>query len=181
LFGGEHKYNRITGLLIYNVDFKQGEKSNIIIQGGYVDNYVPYNRLFIPSGTKNYRGCFFDNGFATMFLYDYAANYFVSAFLTHNFGKIFWKFKHSSPEFILNANLLWGDYNGKQNLHQNIDFRTPNKGYFETGILIDKLFVYRPIALGRGVFYRINENYSPMIFDRFSFLWMLGINLNKKK
>ena len=178
LFGGEYKYNRITGILTYNADLKRVGKSNIIIQGGYVDENVPYNRLFIPSGTKNHSGYHFDNGFATMFIYDYAANYFVSAFLTHNFGKIFWKFKHSSPELILKANLLWGDYTGKQNLHQNIDFRIPNKGYFEAGILLDKLFVYKVMTLGGGVFYRINENYSPQIFNRFTFLWTLGVNLN---
>ena len=176
LFGGQYKYNRITGLLTYNIDFKQFGKSSIILQGGYVDAKVPYNRLFIPSGTKNSQAFFFDNGFAAMHRYDYAANYFASAFLTHNFGKIFWKRKYSSPELILKANLLWGGYAGKANWHQNITYRTPNKGYFETGVLMDKLFTYSTIAFGGGVFYRINEHFSPRIFDRFAFVWTVGFN-----
>ena len=178
LFGGEYKYNRITGLLTYNTDFKQFGKSTVILQGGYVDADLPYNRLFIPSGTRNFKCFFFDNGFATMYLYDYMANYFVSAFLGHNFGKIFWKSKYSSPEFIVKGNLLWGDYTGKKELHQNIDYRIPRNGYFEAGILIDKLLTYNIIALGGGTFYRINENFSPKILDRFSFVWTVGINLN---
>jgi hypothetical protein len=48
---------------------------------------------------------------------------------------------------------MWGRLNNADN-HFNIPIKTPDKGYFESGFLVNNIFTNNFTGLGIGVFYR---------------------------
>jgi hypothetical protein len=73
-------------------------------------------------------------------------------------------------EFVMNA--IVGTLNNPE-LHKNIEFKTLEKGYYETGIEINKMWN----SIGIGAYYRFGPYSLPETADNFSVKVTARINL----
>ncbi len=84
---------------------------------------------------------------------EFLSNKYIAFYFTHDFGKLLYQSKHFKPEFAVatNVGFGWLDFS-KSNT--NIEYNTMEKGYYESGILINNLLNLRIYSLGIGGFYR---------------------------
>ena len=73
-----------------------------------------------------------------------------------------------SPMIVLCQNIGFGWL--RYNDHGEINFNTMEKGYFESGLMIDNLLSIKDIlAIGVGFFYRYGPYALPKQLDNFAF------------
>ena len=86
---------------------------------------------------------------------------FVALFLSHNFSGMLWQpnTPWCKPELTLVTNIGWGTM--KRDDMADYNFKTMEKGYFESGVIIEGLLAMPMMKLGGGIFYR----YGPYAFD----------------
>ena len=94
----------------------------------------------------------------------------------HTFLKPLFYSKISEPRISLFQSLGWGG----NILNETLQFKTFNKGYFESGINIENLlkvnyvnFAY--IGLGAGIFTKYGSSSSSNTFDNLAFKFNLSI------
>ena len=80
---------------------------------------------------------------------------FAALYLTHKFKGLFPNFEYFNPGFTVITNIAWGDLNNGN----NYNIKDLSKGYYESGLIIDKL--NDGLDIGIGIFYR----YGPYSFD----------------
>jgi hypothetical protein len=102
---------------------------------------------------------------------------FFSIHFRQDFGSLLFKTKKFQPEVVLTTSYGFGQLE-KPELHQNIEFNALEKGYFESGMLINYLFKQlNVIGYGVGVFYR----YGPYSFsnnsDNFAYKFTIMFKL----
>ena len=73
------------------------------------------------------------------------------------------KIKKFQPEFIITTSAGVGKLDHAE-LHQGVDFKTMEKGFYESGLIMNNLLKVSTSTLGVGVFYR----YGPYAFDKTS-------------
>ena len=90
---------------------------------------------------------------------EFLSNKYIAFYFMHDFGKLLYQGERFKPEFAFATNVAigWLDFTTS---HYNVDYKTMDKGYYESGILINRLLNLRLYTLGVGVFYR----YGPYTF-----------------
>ncbi|MDD4214735.1 MAG: DUF5686 family protein [Bacteroidales bacterium] len=166
LLGGQFNYDKLELALEKEFLIKHLGKTYLFLEAGYIWGEVPYTKLFKGKGSYTTSFVFyFRNTFQTMrideFLYD---RYFAFHF-RHSFGNYLFKGKKFRPEPNICQSILYGELSHKE-YHSGIDFKVPDKWYFESGLMFDnllrlKLFNLAYLKLGVGVFYR----YGAYAFD----------------
>jgi hypothetical protein len=91
---------------------------------------------------------------------EFFSNQYVALFLTHSFGNLLFKSVKFNPELNLLTNIAFGSMDYTEN-HHNIDFKTLEKGYFESGLMIRKLLNLQLYDIGIAALYR----YGPYGFN----------------
>jgi len=97
--------------------------------------------------------------------------------LKQDFGKLLFK-PHGKfqPEIALVHNLGFGTLIN-QEPHENISYKTFEKGYFEGGLLINNLIRLQLFRYGLGVMYRYGPYAYPETIDNFAFKLTLQFSL----
>ena len=157
---GDFSYNRFDFKLSKSVYYKYVGKSTLQLQAGYIDGNIPYCNLY--NGQGNYRSftIYAPNSFATMRMNEFLSNKFLSVYYSHNFGKLLFQSKFFQPDIVLATNFAIGSLNNKEN-HYYTQINTLEKGYYESGILLNDILDMKLYSIGAGVFYR----YGPYSFD----------------
>jgi len=171
--GGQFDYDKILFGIEHQFKWRGLGESAFRIEAGWINNVLPYSKLFAGSGIGGgFQILSIDNNFQTMDLYEFLSDRFVHFFFAHNFGAFLYHSKYSKPEISVVQNMGVG-YLTKVEPHQNIAIKTMEKGYLESGLVIDNLiripyinFAY--IGLGAGIYYRygayafstLNENFA---------------------
>ena len=93
---------------------------------------------------------------------------------SHNLGKKFFRGGGFKPEFSFHQNILFGDLTHNSYLI-NYHYQTPRTGYFETGLVINKLLDLKTIALGAGVFCNYGKYADVNFKNNFTFLWNFSL------
>jgi hypothetical protein len=178
-WNGDFDYLKFDLRVSNKFDLKSFGQSEISVLGGVIFGEVPYSLLYNSRGSStNGNWIMIDNHFQTMGLYEFASDQFFSLFFNHNFGNRFFRHKYSRPEFVAVSNLGYGSMRNPSN-HQGISFKTMEKGFFESGLMVNNLIRlnYIDIAyigLGAGVFYRYGSYQQPNQIDN----WAARININ---
>ena len=109
---------------------------------------VTYSYLFNSLGSSNRLGyVMIPNTFQTMRLYEFTSDQQINVLIQQNFGRIFHSKKpYFQPELIVTQGISYGSLNNPQN-HQGIGIKTLDKGYFETGLAINKLLRFKNLRL----------------------------------
>lgn len=151
--GGEYVYNRFDFKISKTFTTKYFGKTTVVAEAGLFDRSQPYVNLYNSLGSYRPFGLWSPNSFATMRIGEFSADRYAALFLTHNFGKLLFRSKHFNPVPILVTNVGVGSLRNPDD-HTNVDAKDFRKGYFESGLVIDKLLNMGVAGVGIGGFFR---------------------------
>jgi hypothetical protein len=164
LFDGEYAYDRVDAKIEKSFYMKYLGKTSFAFKGGLVDKPIPATDLFNGNGSYRFFTIFAANSFATMRMNEFLSDRYVALYFTHSFGKLLKRWKKFQPEFLISTNATFGWLKFDEN-HLNINYKTLDKGYYESGFLINNLLNVRVYSLGFGAFYRWGPYSYPLFKD----------------
>jgi len=183
VLNGELDYTKAAVRFNHSFKFKRLGKLSFRLEAGQVWGDVPYSYLFNARATKAGKlSVYVPDHFQTVGLYEFASSRTASLFLEHNFGNLLFKPTNISirPEIFVVQNISYGSL-GNAAAHKLLAFKTPEKGLFESGIMIKNIYrrslyslVY--IGIGGGVFYRYGYYALPKNADNWAFKWGFSIS-----
>jgi hypothetical protein len=86
-------------------------------------------------------------GFQTMGMNEFLSDRYAAVYVRHNFASLLYKSEHFSPGISLVTNVGFGSLQHPER-HRNIDFKTMEKGYYESGVLLNNLLKVNISSLG---------------------------------
>ena len=174
VFNGEFDFNKIAVRIEDFFYVKNLGETKIRLEGGYIDESLPYGLLFTGEGSyeKNWP-VLMRNYFQTAAPYEFLSDRYVHLHFSHNFGSLLLQINNFKPHITFYQNIGWGNLSNAAN-HQTIDFKTMDKGLYESGLQFDNLIKikYLNIAylgLGAGAFYRYGPYASREMTDNLAF------------
>jgi hypothetical protein len=162
ILDGEYDYNKVDIKLEKSFYTKYLGKTSFMFKGGFVDRAIPATDLYYGNGSYRFFTIFAPNSFAAMRMNEFLSDRYVALYFTHNFGKLLKRWKKFEPELLISTNATFGWLNYNEN-HLNINYKTLDKGYYESGFLINNLLNLRIYSLGIGAYYR----WGPYSYPRF--------------
>lgn len=156
-YGGNFSYNRFDARFDYQINYRTIGRTSITLNSGLLYGDVPTPLLqFAPGGNGKYPldGT---SSFTTMNLYEFVSEQYAYLFLRHNFGQLFWKPKSKTfkPQFVLVQNIAFGSYANKTiHIFSGIQPKTLEKGFFESGLLVNGILSNPIYSIGIGAYYR---------------------------
>jgi hypothetical protein len=163
LFTGNYNYDKIDLKVEDKIFLKYLGEFTFRLTGGYIFGEVPVSNTYNGKGTYSLVTVFAPYSFGTMRPNEFYSNHYLALFLAHNFGKLLFDFKKWHPELMLVTNIGFGNMSHK-NVHQNIEYKTMEHGYYESGLIIRKIINLQIYDLGVGALYR----YGPYSYDNIS-------------
>ncbi|MDR2972145.1 MAG: DUF5686 family protein [Bacteroidales bacterium] len=165
-------YNRVDIKMTIHKNWKILGFTNLTLLAGIIDRPLPCPLLFNQRAGYYYLGLDGADQFGAMRADEFLSDKYVSLFIRHNFGRMTQN-KKFSPRIIVCQGITFGGLK-KSESHFGIDFKTLEKGYFETGIMIgDLLVIKRILSFGVGTFVRYGAYYLPKpkykTIDNFAF------------
>jgi len=151
-------YNKVDVKMSYKKSWKILGFTNITLLAGFIDRALPASLLFSQRindfPVQAYGTDFFDAMKPNEFLSDK----YVALFLRHNFGKMSQN-KKFSPRIIVCQGIGFGGLQSP-NSHVGLNFKTMEKGYFESGVVVNDLLVIKNLlSFGVGIFIRYGAYY----------------------
>lgn len=173
----EMEYTKLEAMVDFNFLTKSFGRTSVKIVGGKVYGELPYFMLY--NGHGDHLNFSFEtpNTFATMKMNEFLSDQFVSFHYRQDLGNILFKSKKFRPEIVLCTSIGFGELKNKEN-HNNIEIRTMEKGYYESGVFINYLFrMYKFIGLGFGTYYRYGPYSYSNNSDNFAYKLSLTFKL----
>jgi hypothetical protein len=163
-----YNYNRLEAILDVRAYKGRLGQTNIRFTGGYIDKPLPYSLLFTGEGSKSYYPILINNTFQTMKPYEFLSDRYFNIFFTHNFGSLLLETRRFKPRFVVAHNTGWGTLRNSSD--HGIDFKTKEKIYLESGLLINNIIRFRIfnlyyVGFGGGTFYRYGHYGYDKVFD----------------
>jgi len=94
---------------------------------------------------------------------EFAADRYACLFLSHDFGKLLYRSRYFNPQPELITNAGIGSLHHPEN-HLDLTAKSYEKGYFESGLIINNLLNLGITRLGIASFYRYG--YIPSLSGR---------------
>jgi hypothetical protein len=183
VLNGDLDYTKAAIRFHHSFQFRKLGKTSVQIEAGQVWGDVPYAYLFNTRATRSGKlSVYVPDHFQTVGLYEFVSSRSVSVFLEHNFGNLLFKPENLSirPEILVAQNISYGSLD-KAAAHKQIAFSVPEKGLFESGLMIKNIYrrslyslVY--LGIGGGVFYRYGYYALPKNADNWAFKWGVSIS-----
>jgi hypothetical protein len=178
LLGGQYEYDRVKFEVSKNFYTHYIGVSKVVLQAGYASESCPVMETFDILGTYDRFGIYSPGSFSTMRFDEFFCDRFVALYLSHNFNGMLWKTNSQwfKPELSIITNIGWGDMQ-RAEAYPHKNFKTMEKGYFESGFVVDGLLATPLTKLGAGVFYRYGAYSLPNVWDNFAWKWCAIIEL----
>jgi len=157
---GEYEYNRIDAKIEKSFYTNYVGETKIKLIGGYIDSDIPYTNLYNGNGSYREFSLYAPNSFGTMRMNEFLSNKYVAFYFEHDFGKLLGTGNKFKPEFALVSNVAFGWLDFAES-HTNINYKSMEKGYYESGMMIHNLLDLGLMSIGLGGLYR----YGPYSFD----------------
>ncbi len=153
ILGGQYQYNRFDLKINKSIFFKYFGTTSITLEAGLIDRDIPYVNLY--NAKASYRPFTFYSpvSFATMRLDEFTSDRYASLYIAHNFGKLIYTSKHFKPEPVIVTNIGIGSLSHPEN-HNKEGIKSFEKGYFESGIAINRIVRLGITDIGFAWFYR---------------------------
>ncbi len=149
----KYNYDKVSLGIEKSFLIKNLGRSKLLFEGGYLNGNVPYSFLYNGNGSYSKGGFLYvENTFQTMGLYEFLSDRYVNLFFSHNFGSLLFKRPKFQPQFVIFSNAGIGNLNHPEQ-HSNLGFKTMEKGFFESGLLINNVVrvnYYNIVYLGFG-------------------------------
>ncbi len=177
---GEFDFNKINFRLDKTFTWKVLGESKVRIDAGFVDRPLPYGLLYTGEGDLDNWSVFVPDYFQTMGKYEFLSDQYTNVFLSHNFGSLFFRIKKFQPHFIVHHNMGWGRLSHPE-YQQNIEFKTKEKGFIESGLQIDQIlrlncFNFFYFYFGAGAYYRYGAYASDVANENLTFKLSLTVS-----
>ena len=156
VFESECSYDRLQLQVSDDWDIKYFGKTSVMLQAGYLIDDAPYFKHFNIFGSMARFGVYSEGTFATMEPDEFLCTEFAALFFKHNFGQLLFKTEHFKPEFSIVTNICFGN--------PSLD-----KGFYESGLLIDNILSSPITKIGFGVIYRYGPYSREKSIDNFGF------------
>lgn len=154
MLGGQYEFNRFDLKISKSIFTKYLGTTSINFQAGFIDRDIPYVNLYNARAAYNKIFALYSPGsFATMRMDEFTSDRFACLYLSHNFGTLLLRTKHFKPEPELVTNLGIGSLLHPEN-HQKEGIKSFKKGYFESGIVMNKILRLGLVDVGAAWFYR---------------------------
>ncbi|MBJ6117801.1 carboxypeptidase-like regulatory domain-containing protein [Pontibacter sp. BT310] len=170
VLNGNYSYNKYDLRLEGSLLHRTFGKSNFTLAAGLVTGDVPFVNLYNGYGSYSdeyevYSG----EGFETMAPYEFFSDKFTALFLQQDLGKRLLRTKFFKPDVVLVTNIGYG--NLKQELPELIlpQVKTMEKGFFESGLMLNNVISSAFSGIGVGVFYRYGAYELPKRKDNLKF------------
>ena len=183
VFGSPYNFDKIEFLFRGKKDSKYLGETSLTVQAGYINGFAPITELFNLEGSYwNKFDIYCTESFSTMRPDEFMCDRFGALYLSHNFKNLLLNFKKFHPEIILVTNIAWGTNNDENNSQilrfpDSQIYNDLSKGYFESGIVIDRIIHAGISKLGLGMFYRYGAYSYDDIWDNFVFKISMGFSL----
>ncbi len=176
LLNGEYGYSRMEGRLEHTFHTTRLGKTSIVAEAGVVDGDVPLQKLY--TGKSNFRDFSLEaaNSFATMRMGEFVSNEFISLFFRQDFESLLFRKGNFRPEIIFVTSIGYGRLPDNSR-HLNVHAVAPEKGFFESGVVINNLYRQLFVGYGLGIYYRYGSYSFPEVFDNFAFKLAFSVNL----
>jgi hypothetical protein len=172
---GQFNYDKLELRLDKSYQWRILGKTTIGVDAGQVFGKVPLSLMYF--GRANY----LDGGisvdathcFGAMRMNEFVADKYINIFMKHDFAKLIWRNRTGrwQPEIAIAQNISYGTISAKTMhiLPSGYSAIAPSKGFYETGLLINKLIPNGFMAYGFGVFYRYGAYRFPNDKDNFAY------------
>ena len=181
---GEYQYTRYSLRAEKSFHIKNIGKPTFYIETGLTSGRVPQHKLNTPVGTflpstlsmfKNGNGIriITENVFETMAPYEFFSSEYVHFHFKHNFGSLLFRIKKWRPDLIITSSAGIGSLS-YQGSHAGVAFKTMEKGYYESGIILANIFKIRTSSFGIGSFFRYGPYRLEKESDNFVLKGQLG-------
>ncbi len=178
LLDGEYQYTRYTIRAEKKFHIKNLGRPKFYIETGLINGRVPQHKLNSSIGT--FRPFRFDrtdfsteNAFETMFPYEFFSSEYIHFHFRHSFGSLLLKIKKFQPEFVITTSVGFGSLSFIGS-HTGETFKTMEKGFYESGLVINNLFHLNTTAFGIGTYYRYGPYKLPKTSNNFTVKLSLG-------
>jgi hypothetical protein len=167
LLGSNFGYDKAIVTVHQQVPIRRIGLLSYRLELGAVSKPLPYNKLFSLAGSGRDTSRRFglsafalENTFQTTTDSLWLSDRFANLYLTQYIGNILYRTKYSRPELTLLHNMAWGNLRNPEQ-HVGLNFKTPLRGYIESGIRLDNLIRFSyfntfQIGLGGAAFYQWN-------------------------
>jgi len=168
LWEGQYDYSKLLLSFEHSFLTRFFGETHYRIEAGYIHQDVPFSRLFAaPAFGNSLSVQILSNSFRTMEVYEFLSDRFIHFYFRQDFGSLLFKTKNFHPKIAIEHNLAYGSLSSPT-IHQDIDFKTLEKGFFEVGLVLNDLIrlnYFDLFYLGFGVsgFYR----YGPYALEKF--------------
>ena len=177
VLGGQYEYDRVKFQLAKDFQTLYHGAASVLFQLGYASSGSPLVETFDLLGSYYKVGIYSPGSFATMREEEFFCDRFVALYLSYDFQGTLWNTNSDwfRPQLTLATNMGWGDMR-RADAFPDKNFKTMEKGYFESGFVVKGLLCLSGVSLGTGAFYR----YGPYAFHRFwdDIAWKVSVNFD---
>jgi len=176
----DFKFTKIDFRAVYEKKYSNGQKSEVLFEGGYAFGDVPLTHLYNTSPNNLTKDRIQQritisgkNSFETMYFNEFFSNKFAVLQLKHGSKRVT-LFKKVKPTLVFVTRMAFGNLDRPEQ-HVGINYKTLNKGFFESGIELNQIYK----GFGLTGFYRYGPNQLPRVEDniavKLSFVLDLGL------
>ncbi len=168
LLNGVYSFDKLEFKASYSVFLKYFGQSSVVLKAGFVNGTIPATELYnSPSSYRSF-AVYASESFTTMRMNEFYSDRFFALFYRHNFGKLLLRKGRFEPEFLLATNLGFGSLSNRKG-DSGIKLQSMEKGYYESGIVVNNLMRLPGTKLGIGVFYRYGSYKLPKTSQNLAF------------
>ena len=178
-FDADFNYNKLRFTLDHSFITKGIGRTTYRLDLGYIDSALPYGLLFTGEGTLDRQIPFVvKHYFQTVTPYEFLSDRYAHLFTTHNFGRLFNNKGYLQPNVLLYNNFGIGSLDNAD-YHQNIEFKTKDHLFLETGLELQNI-IKVPFqnlgyfGMGLGAFYRYGYHNLEKSSDNFAIKYSVG-------
>ena len=166
-------YTKYESRVSHSFNTKSFGITSFIIEAGVVDGVLPSSELYAGRSSYSFIGLYAPGSFQTMRSGEFLSDRFSAFYLKQDLLQNVIRWGNFQPNVLFLTNFGWGVLTHPES-HVNASFKSLEKGYFESGIVVNnlvrkKFFGIVRFGIGVGVFYR----YGPYAFknqiDNFAF------------
>ena len=174
--GSELNYQKLDLQLDFSYNLNFIGKQSWRITAGKTIGDAPWYKLY--NGNASYMQWYMEapNSFGTMRYNEFLSDEYVAIYFRHNFGSLLFGNKPFIPQPIFVTSAMIGNLSDTSR-HKNIDFNIANKGFYESGLLLNSILRSNISNIGIGVFYRWGPYSFNNIEDNFAYKITIGYSL----
>ena len=176
MLDGEYEYTRYAVKAEKRFFIKNLGRPQFSVEAGLTDGRVPQHKLNSSLGTNRQSDFLLvstENAFETMLPYEFFSSEYIHFHFRHNFGSLLFKTKKFEPQLVLTTSAGFGELS-YEGLHAGETFNTMEKGFYESGMLINNILKLNFTTFGVGAFYRYGPYKFEKASDNFAFKMSIG-------